>query len=368
MISSACRRAFATAALGMLLACADVHPMADAHPGRDLSQVVPPLGGAQLSAPQAGTSASVSAGQETANGALPAPVTASSMPSCKELGGEMARRWLVFDSDRAAVYNGDLYLVRADGSDLRQLTEGSAVDQEPAFSPDGTQLAFTSTESGSLQIHLLNIASGKRTQLTRLSAPADEPSWSADGKHIVFHSGPSIYIMDANGENIWEIAGGLDDFNAYRHPSLSADGSVVVFDRNNEIDAINVDGTGKRYIVQNWTTTEEAPAISRDGQNVAFSVRCSAPGLQIGVVPFAGYAADPCNVTFATSEPMVSARHPAWGPRDFLAFECSASAGSVSQATEIVITAGPGHEPCLVVGGPFRNHNPSWAPEGFELE
>ena len=224
---------------------------------------------------------------------------------------------------------------------------------------------------GVLHIHVLDLADGTLEQLTRLPEGADQPNWSSDGAQLVFHSGPSVHIMDADGGNEREVARGLDNYNAFKHPSLSPDGKVVVFDRNNEIDAIGVDGTNMRSVVQNWTTTEETPAISPDGFLVAYSVWCVAgepdpmAGQQIAVVPFAGYAADPCKVTFATAPSAGHARHPAWGPEDWIAFERSATP-EPTNGTQIAITKGPGSEPCNVVSGPWQNLNPIWAPEGWE--
>lgn len=297
-------------------------------------------------------------------GGAPAPsMPDGGLPDCTDLPDGVAQRWLVFDSDRES-YNRDLYLVKADGSGLVRLTSEPSSELDAAFAPDGQRLAFASDASGSMQIYVLELESGKRTQLTQLAAGADQPSWSADGKQIVFHSSASVFIMQADGSGQREVARGLDDFNAFKNPSLAADGSEVVFDRNNEIDAAHLDGSQQRYVVRNWTTTEETPAVSPDGHNVAYAVRCASEE-QIAVVPFAGMAADPCQVTFATAPDIGAARNPAWGPDNLLAFERGITENNVPQRTTIAITMGPGKPVCDVIGGPYQSHGPSWAPAGF---
>jgi hypothetical protein len=165
------------------------------------------------------------------------------------------------------------------------------------------------------------------------------------------------------------VGTGLDTFNAYKYPSLSADGTEVLFDRNNEIDAIKVDGTAKRYVVQNWTTTEETPALSPDGTNAAYAVVCYTVE-QIAVTPFAGYAPDPCKTEFVTPVSAGASRRPAWGPAGVIAFEralsSSADGGGSIGTTAIAISTAPGSDPCDIVGAPGNNRNPSWAPAGFQ--
>jgi Tol biopolymer transport system component len=189
---------------------------------------------------------------------------------------------------------------------------------------------------------------------------ADQANWSADGKILVFHSGSAIFSIDADGQNEREIARGLDNFNAYKYPSLSPDAQFVVFDRNNEINVTRIDGSGQRYVVQNWTTTEETPSVSPDGYNVAYAVLCSSKE-QIGIVPFAGIANDPCKVTFATDGSSGRARRPAWGPDGIIAYE----RGDADSGVRIAITTGPGSTPCDVTAGPGQQLNPTWAPKDF---
>lgn len=278
--------------------------------------------------------------------------------------GDLAPRWLAFDSDRGS-FNRDIYLVRGDGTGLRRLTTDSSIEMEPAFSHRGATLAFASDRSGSMQIHALDLATGLVTQLTFLGVGADEPSWSTDDTKIVFHSGPSIYMMTANGGKPTLLATGLDDFNAYKYPVLSLAGTEVLFSRNNEINARALDSGRQRYVVQNWTVTEETPALSPDGRLVAYGVGCGAFEM-IAVTPFSSYAPDPCKTQRVTPLSAGAARKPAWASNEALAFERSANADPQLSTAVISATTAPGSIPFDIVGPPGDNRNPSWAPVGFQ--
>jgi len=270
---------------------------------------------------------------------------------------DLSNRWLAFDSDRGS-FNRDIYLVRGDGTHLTRLTTEPSFERDPAFSHDGAVLAFASDRSGSMQIYAMNLACGAVKQLTFLAAGADQPSWSADDSMLIFHSGPSVYVMAADGSNPYVLATGLDDFNAYKYPSFSADGTEAMFSRNNEIDAYMIDGGTQRYVVQNWTTTEETPALSPDGRLVAYAVGCDVQEV-IAVTPFSGYAYDPCKTQRVTPQSAGPTRRPAWAGNTALAFERGAPTAVIS------ISTAPGSQPIDIVGPPGDHRDPNWAPVGF---
>jgi Tol biopolymer transport system component len=275
-----------------------------------------------------------------------------------------AARWLAFDSDRGTL-NRDIYLVRDDGAQLTRLTTEPSFEKDPAFSHNGKVLAFASDRSGSMQIYAMDLAKGGVTQLTTLDAGADQPSWSGDDSRIVFHSGPSVYVMAADGSNPEVLVTGDDDFNAYEYPSFSLDEKEVIFSRRNEIHARNISTGAQRYVVPNWTTTEETPALSPDGRLVAFAVGCDVMEV-ISVTPFSGHRGDPCTAQRMTPPSAGSARRPSWATNNMMAFERSASSSSSLTTAIISVSEVPGSDPRDIVGPPGDNRNPSWAPIGFD--
>src|SRR6516165_313540 len=73
--------------------------------------------------------------------------------------------WIVFTSERAG--SADLYRIHPDGTGLDRLTDDPAYDDQAAFSPDGKQLVFVSTRAaGTANLWILDVATRKARQLT----------------------------------------------------------------------------------------------------------------------------------------------------------------------------------------------------------
>jgi len=81
----------------------------------------------------------------------------------------------------------DLYVARADGSGLRQLTNGPVLDRYPRWSPDGKRIVFQSNGSGSWDAWVINADGSGLARLTR-DANVTFPNWSPDGSRMVFFS------------------------------------------------------------------------------------------------------------------------------------------------------------------------------------
>ena len=110
---------------------------------------------------------------------------------------------IVFQSNRDGV--GEVFVMNANGSDERNITNHPAMDGWPTWSPDGSKIAFQSQRDGNTEIYMMN---PDGTGLTRLTSNAEwdaGPSWSPDGTRIVFetarHGSFEIYVMDADGAN-----------------------------------------------------------------------------------------------------------------------------------------------------------------------
>ena len=122
---------------------------------------------------------------------------------------------IAFSSDHDG--NLEIYSVDTDGANLVRLTNHPGRDTQPAWSPDGRKIAFTSDRRNgfSLEIYVMNADGEKLVQLTTDHPPAvndESPSWSPDGTKIAFASnrGDSydIYVMDADGNNLVQLTRG----------------------------------------------------------------------------------------------------------------------------------------------------------------
>lgn len=183
---------------------------------------------------------------------------------------------IVFASKRGG--NGDyynLYLMKVDGSfEPTQLTDSSANDDHPTWSPDGTQIAFVSDRDGNSEIYILNIDSSDLIRLTDNDAQDRSPQWSPDGSQIVFQSDRGgnldIYTMKIDGSGLIPLT---DDPAIDRHPSWSPDGNQIVFisrrDGNLEIYTMNADGSNETKLTQT-NTSENYPFWSPDGSQILY--------------------------------------------------------------------------------------------------
>jgi Tol biopolymer transport system component len=285
-------------------------------------------------------------------GASTGPV--GSMPSCSDQTD--ADTWIAFDSDRDR-YDRELYLVHPDGSGLTRLTTRPGIDQEPAFSPDGKWLSFTSDRDGSLQIYLLELATGDVTQVTHHEGGADQSTFSHDSKLLAFHSGASTYTIFVDGTNERLVASGPDPYNGYAHPQFTLDDTQVVVDRNNEIDVFTLDGNAQRMIVQNWTTTIQAPSLSPSGLDVVYEVYCD--GVSLWSSPFS-VNTNPCEgVRITPGDLAHDSRHPSWGPNDRIVYSRVDKANNTGQIVTIVRERDA--KACAVTALGADDRNPVWS-------
>jgi TolB protein len=96
--------------------------------------------------------------------------------------------WIAFSRDAGG--DAELWMVRADGSDLVQLTDNADEDREASWSPDGTQIAFTREGPGATtNIMLLALGGGGELAVTRAGVFDGAPDWSPDGARIAFARG-----------------------------------------------------------------------------------------------------------------------------------------------------------------------------------
>jgi len=94
--------------------------------------------------------------------------------------------WLAFDSQRGK--QDDLFVIRPDGTSLRQLTDDPYRDRQPRGSPDGKRIAFFSDRTGKWEIWMINSDGSGLKQLTYTPGGATNPQWSPDGTRLVYRN------------------------------------------------------------------------------------------------------------------------------------------------------------------------------------
>ncbi len=128
-------------------------------------------------------------------------VTRDTLPAWSPDGTRIA-----FSSTRDEAFPGfEIYTMKPDGSDVVRLTNSAGEDAQPSWSPDGKQIVFHSRRTGTIDIYRMNAdGSGTPTRLTNSTVAESSPVWSPDGKRIAFNgvdvadsSKNSVYTIDA---------------------------------------------------------------------------------------------------------------------------------------------------------------------------
>lgn len=137
----------------------------------------------------------------------------------------------------------EIFTMKFDGSDVKQLTHLKTVSTYPSFSPDGKFICFrsvtndpafrwdlTSAERNS-EVFVMNVDGTNPVNLTKNAAYDGWPMWSPDGKKIVFSSnraGPAnigqLYLINRGGTGLQQITDGPGSFV---QPSWSPDGNKI---------------------------------------------------------------------------------------------------------------------------------------------
>jgi TolB protein len=93
-----------------------------------------------------------------------------------------------------------IVLMNPDGSGARKLTEAAAgLSADPAWSPDGRQIVFSTTRSGHSDIWIMNADGSNQRPLLATAASRMNPIWSPDGRLVAYESGGDIWTVHADG-------------------------------------------------------------------------------------------------------------------------------------------------------------------------
>ncbi len=106
--------------------------------------------------------------------------------------------WILFVSDRSG--NPDLWVIRPDGSDLRQLTTDPSVETDPAWAPHGRLITFISDrDNGVAQVFYADPECRRVQQLTVSVGAKEKPHFLPDSKHIVFLLQGQVLLVNVEG-------------------------------------------------------------------------------------------------------------------------------------------------------------------------
>jgi Tol biopolymer transport system component len=224
---------------------------------------------------------------------------------------------------------GDIYLARADGTDVRRLTSGPGLESTPTWSPDGTRIAYRVWERGTDSIVVIDAGGANAKTLATNPSTASycargNLTWSPDGTSLIFQTSPvcdmtfdlSIVPTDGSSPAMRLLTPGLEG----RYADWSPDGKQLAF--------LGRDATGVGYYV---VDADQGDALS--GELQARRI-LAAPGIDIA-----------------------NASQGSWSPD-------GTELVLVSDTRNIVVVKPDGSEPRLVAETAF---NPAWSPDGKRI-
>ena len=173
--------------------------------------------------------------------------------------------------DRNAEGNTDIYVVDTDGEHLARLTDHPSSDVNPDWSHDGAMLSFESERESEREfgsgLYVMN-ADGSDPRELIFTTELFCSSWSQEGSKLIFGAHRSeegagvpttdLFTINPDGEELTRIT---HDDGPEAYPSMSPDGEQIVFMEDFRIYVINVDGTGERRLDAR-NLTDEDPAWS----------------------------------------------------------------------------------------------------------
>jgi TolB protein len=136
----------------------------------------------------------------------------------------------------------NIYLIDVDGSNEIQLTNDPPNELEVAWSPDGTQLAFISDRNGhDFDIYVMNVDGSDVVQVTNDAGNEFGPAWSPDSSQIAFNSDHNgnvqLFVMNADGSDIAQLT---SDKSNSAYAAWSPDGTRIVFESDRDTGDANI--------------------------------------------------------------------------------------------------------------------------------
>ena len=168
----------------------------------------------------------------------------------------------------------ELHIADADGFNPQAALRSREPIISPAWSPDGTRLAYVSFESGKPVVYVHSVTTGERRAVANFRGSNSAPAWSPDGRSLAVtltrEGNSQVFLMNADGSNVRRLttSSGIDT-----EPAFSTDGSSIYFtsDRGGgpQIYRMPVSGGSAQRVTFNGDYNISA-RVSPDGKQLAY--------------------------------------------------------------------------------------------------
>ena len=248
-----------------------------------------------------------------------------------------------------------LQIADADGFDPQSILSSREPIMSPAWSPDGTRIAYVSFENKTPAVYVQSLASGDREKLSGTPGINGAPAWSPDGRELALtlskDGNPNVYVMDVGSRSLRRVT---DHAGIDTEPNWSADGRSIVF---------TSDRGGKPQLYLASSGGGEPQRLTFEGDYNARGV-FSPDGRSIAFVHGAGGSYRIALMDVATRKMRVLSKgpldeSPGFSPNGKMVLY-SARTGGVAQLIAVSIESGA--QRVLKIGG-GEVRQPAWSPK-----
>ncbi len=280
----------------------------------------------------------------------------------------------------------------AKGYTVTQLTFEPGYESEPAWSPDGNEIAFVSDRDGNYEIYVMDANGSNQERLTYNIYSDGTPAWSPNGVEIAFTSSrggtSEIYLMESNGSNQRRVTDSYEILDRpwfgltySTSPAWSPDESKIAFEvgliwdngsvnsdiymldmYDNTVGKITNDVLNPEMVIPSFNT-DQSPSWSPDGDKIAYIIHKFKRGIKVKNVE----ATDPNDRGhLVLHEHPCFVYHVEWSPMgNHFAFSMACT--SISASVYIVPvdrqTGIPTREPIWLTYGRY----PCWSTDGTKI-
>ena len=202
-----------------------------------------------------------------------------------------------------------LWVADADGENAQSALVSPEPIISPAWSPNGSQLAYVSFESRKPVIYAHEITSGKRRSLANFRGSNSAPAWSPDGRQIIAtlsrDGGSQLYVVEAKGGEPRRLT---TSSSIDTEPAFSPDGKTIYFvsDRGGTPQIYQMSSTGGNAERVTFTGSYNiSPTVSPDGRWLAYITRVGG-AFKLRIMELAGGTVTQITDTDADENPSFS--------------------------------------------------------------